>query len=221
MAKKKHTKEALMADKCSGWIATGRLPQDRLAKLRLYATRFVIECEAVGTTRQTSGFIKDLRINTTQRVRAISKKLSLNESIFYEAKSSPEDLAELLREDNVADDDFIGSELGFVYITFSGMKPVVEQVKCLREFRESATRKTGSAKQNKSEFYRLDSFFRHLRNAIAHGQYAYTERDDGAVFWAFQDVNAKGKVTSRMLVPESLLDSWVHELCARDKRYQD
>ncbi len=210
----------LLFEESKEWLSQDPLPEEGKEKLQCYAQRFVMECEAIGSTKQTNGFIKDFNINVTQRANSFLEQLCLDSEILYRAVTTPSELAVLLRQDGFDGNDFIDKRLPFAYFHFSPKPIVAEHVSSLKEFRKGEAKKTGKAKQNRRTFYRIDCLLRHLRNAIAHGQYAYRRFGDEDVFWAFQDCNGNGVVTFRMLVTEELLDGWMKLLYARDKRYR-
>lgn len=210
----------LKVDNSVIWTDDEPLSSNRLLKLRRYASRFVMESEAIGATKQTNGFIKDLSISTTQRVRSFIRSLSLDYDVLYAAVGDPEKLTALLQKEKLDGKDYIEAEVPFCFFVFSGLSVVSKQVNELKEFRSGEAKKSGSAKQNKSEFYRLDCLFRHLRNSIAHGQYKCLEKVDKEPMWAFQDSNSRGVITARMVLPESILDSWEQLIYSRDRRYR-
>lgn len=210
------SRSALLSADATGWLTFKRNIIDS-SILPSLLIRFVYLSEAHGVSKSTSGFISDLRIDRTERASSLYKKLGSDLGVRVRAFSNPDDLGAALSEDGLAGDDFTNQDQEFAYFVFSGHSAIAKRVKELPEFRKGAVRKTGSKRQNKSEFYRLDSLFRHLRNSLAHGQFSKVD-NDGESFWAFQDSNAKGLVTSRWLLRETTLSKWAQLVNGRDKR---
>lgn len=218
---KKNACRPLLTSKSESWITSEILNPEGKEKLQKYLLRFVTESEAIGVTRTTKGFIDDLRINTTGRATSFLTYMCLKNGIDFRSFNSPASLANGLEDNALNTDRFINEATEFVYLCCSPVSPVIARIKQLAVFDPSRNPKKGKRRQNKSEFYRLDAVFRHLRNAFAHGQFRRIVQADGTVVWALQDSNTKGRVTARALVKETTLDSWYGLLMKRDKRYQE
>lgn len=215
-AKPTHARSALLTAE-----ATGRFEFDRALVesplLSRLLVRFVYLSEAHGASKSTSGFIRDLRIDRTERASRLLHRLGSDLGVDVRSYSNPDDLGKALSRDGLATGEFIHCDREFAYYVFSGHAAIAKRVKELSEFKVGAKRKTGSKRQNKSEFYRLDSLFRHLRNSLAHGQFVRV-KTNGKWYWAFQDSNVKGVVTSRWLLSEASLKKWLSIINSRDRR---
>ena len=222
-ATKKSSKkyEPLQAAKSEGWIDKTPLDGKGKEKLKHYLQRFVAETEAMDSSKRTGGFIDDLEIYTTERVRSFQLQMMLGESVAFRSFEDPGRFGEALREMNLADDSFLESNVEFVYLCSSSSGALAKRINRLKEFRPNQPKKRDRKRQNKSEFRRLDALLRHLRNAFAHGQFRRVKQEDGAFVWALQDSNSRGRVTARFLLKESTLDSWETLIFGRDKRYRN
>lgn len=205
-----------MADKATGWLRFDRAVAESPFLSRLLV-RFVYLSEAHGASKGTPGLIRDLRIDRTERASRLLKRLGSDLGVDVRSYSGPDDLGKALSRDGLATGEFIYCDREFAYYVFSGHAAIAKRVKELSEFKVGAKTKTGSKRQSESEFYRLDSLFRHLRNSLAHGQFARIETG-GELFWAFQDSNAKGVVTSRWLLSEATLSKWAELVDKRDRK---
>ena len=219
MKKQPNNLEPLKAADNRSWISNKPLSSEAEKKLRIYLWRFVYGSEAIGCTSQTRGFIKDLHINTSDKAFNFLSNLGLKTStarVAFKTCDAATKLGSYLREDTKDGDDFIFSENEFFYMTYGCPAPLSKMVKLLPEFKPRAPLKNGKKRQNKSNYYRIDSFFRHIRNCFAHGQCTVRNDNAGGRWWALQDSNAKGNVTFRALVRESTIDGWVKLISDRD-----
>lgn len=201
-----------------GWLHRTPLPGFE-KKLQRYLQRFVFECEAIGCSKQRKGFIDDLTVNNAKRLNNFFIYLLLEESSEIKVRyfDSVEKLSAALVEDKLDGDDFLDSDIQFVYFVFNGITQTNKRVNQLPEFKSKRSNKKTKLKPVKAKYYRLDSFFRHLRNSLAHGQCLAFCNSSGTAMWAFQDSNAKDLITSRFLVSEQTIESWIRTLDGRDK----
>lgn len=213
----------LEATNNSGWIKSEKLSDCSTDALKKYLKRFVCEAECLGSSRLTNGFIKDFKIDRTERANSLMTYMRLDgdTSLRFRACATPSKLAEALAEDNLDSDLFLKSQNEFVYITFSGTAQLKRSLDALQEFKKDSKRKTGRKKQNRSVFYRLDFVQRHLRNAFAHGQFRIVNPTAEDPYWALQDANSRGRITSRMLLKQSTLNGWMKLFYQRDLRYRN
>lgn len=216
-SKKTLVRSALRADDSTGWIKTSKSVVDSPILPRLMV-RFVYLSEARGVSKSREGFIKDLRVDRSERARSLYKKFELDGAVRLRAFSSPDDLGQALKSEGLSDNSFVQCHDEFAFFLFSGHAAITKRVGELPEFKKGAKRKSGSKRQSKSEFYRLDSLFRHLRNSLAHGQCMRIENAEGEAVWALQDSNARGIVTSRLLLREATLSEWIELVNKRDRR---
>ncbi len=215
-ASAKSVHSALRADGSTGWLKLSASMVESPLLPRLLV-RFVYLSEAHGVTKCREGFIKDLHVDRSERARSLFNKFEQDGRVHFRAFTSPDDLGQALRNEGLSDNDFVEHKIEFVFILFAGHAAVSKRVNELAEFKKGAKRKSGSKRQNKSDFYRLDSLFRHLRNSLAHGQCLRIEKPDGTAVWALQDSNARGVVTSRMLLQEATLSAWIELVNKRDR----
>lgn len=215
-SKKTSARSALRSDDSAGWIKPSMSAVESPLLSRLMV-RFVYLSEAHGVSKSREGFIKDLRVDRSERARSLYNKFELDGTVCLRAFSSPDDLGQALKNEGLSDNDFVHYDNEFAFFIFSGYSAVSSRVGELSEFKKGAKRKSGQKRQNKSDFYRLDSLFRHLRNSLAHGQCMRIESAKGGAVWALQDSNARGVVTSRMLLRETTLFEWVELVNGRDR----
>lgn len=202
----------------SSWILKQPISKEDEERIRCYLQRFVMESEAIETSKLTNGFIKDLSIDRTQRADSFLGKLRLTSGgIYYRTCDNPSDLVNRLGDRT--SEAFFEEGGEFVCFSYSTPAGVTHSIERLKEFQSGAKRKEGKRKQVKARFYQLDSLLRHLRNAFAHGQFRIVERDGDAKYIALPDANAKGIITARMLLKESTLDDWTQMLNDRDRRH--
>lgn len=213
-AKKGTSNSILKAGDSTAWIDPGAFGTSGIVKLRVYLDCFVARSEAIGVTKLTRGFIDDLRVNQTGRANNLIDKLGLGSSIKLKTFKSASKLSEQLISEHLDKDDFYQGNGEFAYYLTVGAAATSGRVKRLPEFDHKKRGTRRKVKPNKTQYYRIDSLFRHLRNAFAHGQVRRFD-SEGAIIWALQDANTRGSVTSRMCLKESSLDEWVSLIEAR------
>ena len=115
--------------------------------------RFVSESEAIEASRLTGGFIADLTINTTVNATSFLAQMRLKDSdISFRSFESPNDLARGLRDDLIANDDFLVYEGEFVYICNSTLVSVAKEINKLKEFASIRRKKKGKNGRIKVNF---------------------------------------------------------------------
>lgn len=191
------------------------IPDEHVAKLRVFMQRFVYESEGIGCSHQTGGFVKDLTIDRTERAASFFNKLISITGVSSAVAKSKTEIAKLISSDT----NPTNSPEVIRFITNSKSE-VTNEIEGLKEFRKTSPMKNGRRKQVKQRFYELDSLLRHLRNGFAHGLAKPHTSPDGNVRWTIQDRSPSGDVTAYFNVKEETLLAWVNILNERDRRYR-
>lgn len=191
------------------------IPDEHVAKLRIFMQRFVYESEGIGCSHQTGGFLKDLTIDRTERAASFFNKLITVAGVNNPVAKTQKEIVELISDDA----DSANSSEVIRFITNSKPEVTIE-IEGLKEFRTASPMKKGKRKQVKQRFYELDSLLRHLRNGFAHGLAKPHKSPDGTVRWTIQDRNQNDNITAYFNVKEETLTAWVNMLNDRDRRYR-
>ena len=215
-ARRRVERATLKVDASSDWIKPECFEGEALEKLRLYLDCFVARSEAIGVTKLTSGFIDDLRVDRTQRVNSLMSQMRLKTDIDMKTFKSTGDLAQWLNSIDRDDNTFFEAGGEFAYYLTVSSSAASKRVKRLSEFAHKAAKTSRQIKPNRTQFYRLDSLFRNLRNAFAHGQVKRFIMN-GEAYWALQDSNSRQSITSRMCLSETSLDNIVSLIDKRRK----
>ncbi|WP_418722885.1 hypothetical protein, partial [Enorma sp.] len=111
----------LIAKNNSGWIEKSKIADESAEILGKYLKRFVCETECFTSSKMTNGFIRDFKIDRTERATSFMTYMRLigDPLLRFRFSNSPAELANHLNEDGLGSDSFIESKEEFVYITFS------------------------------------------------------------------------------------------------------
>lgn len=195
-------KSTLLYDKNPNvWIA--KQGKANLDNVKRYTYAFVTICEAYGTSKQTKGFIDDMRLNNTKKVSAYYSRL-ISKGIHCRTTLSAAELGQYLMQSGVSGDEFDSSEREFAFYTYGSTKLLCERMALLPEYKK----KNKTNKTNKRDYYRFDSLLRHLRNAFAHGMFACRNPVDTCTWWMLEDIRKNGVITARFYLKQTTLDTW-------------
>lgn len=206
------TKSTLLYDKKpSSWI--NKQGQANLDDVKRYTYVFVTICEAYNTSRQTKGFIDDMRLNNTKKVSTYYTRL-INEGIHCRTAQSAAELGQYLMQSGIAEEEFDSSEREFVFYVYGSTKQLCERMSLLPEYKK----KDKTSKTNKRDYYRFDSLLRHLRNAFAHGMFACRNPTGTCAWWMLEDIRKNGVITARFYLKQATLDMWCDSIINKKRK---
>lgn len=180
--------------------------------VRLYE-RFLLGTLATGASKMSDGFISELGISSSLLAESYLTKLS-GESFSFDFKDSAADVEKAVAEFKCSPWDE-GLDPYFI-ATRTEKDETVKQIKSLTEYRE--VKNTGLGEEAtpliKRRFIEVDSVYRHLRNALAHGCFrVLTESSPANEKLFFYDVDRNDAVSCCALVSVAMLDDWYQVAC--------
>ena len=175
---------------------------------------YILGCPAIGASAISKGFIVDLKLINSAAAEIWIGILDPNHKIirFVENAEMVESYAEDHKNELFNDDEY--------YICTRTEREVVKNaIESLPEYQSSlAGPVTGEkvADLVKRRFFEVDSVYRHLRNALAHGcfkpvVYAPSGTSEERLF--FFDKKSDGKLTAIGLLSLKTLSSWYTKAC--------
>lgn len=129
--------------------------------------------------------------------------------------SSADDVEDLLAEKGLLSGEFW---LQGEFMVFTVSRETKSQV---REFVKRLSESNKGLKNQKKEliqvkFSQVDSLFRHIRNALAHGAFRFV-RVGNEEYVIFQDANKEGMMSARIVLKLARLESWITEFCRLER----
>lgn len=169
----------------------------------LLIRELLVGSPALGVSAQSSGFIS--RFNITDDKSASDFLSEIEKIISIEWLKSAKSLKEYLERENLIDSrNWLNTD--FVAMTkpdqFNSNFP-----KSISDIQQNTSEKP-QTKLTKINFIKIDSFFRHIRNALAHGTFTRFEKN-GETAYAFQDKNSDGFVSARAVISKPKLSKLI------------
>lgn len=173
-------------------------------ELRLIA-ELLLRSPAIDVTRFSTGFVERFGVATTDAAEALLEDLT-QDLVLYPDQESAEDLRSVLIKQDLLNGEFWrhGEFILMTinvpnYVAIDLTAPILGSNGALSEQRAACA---------KRRYRRLDALFRHIRNALAHGQF---QRKDnlGDTCYIFQDANIDGNISARMVLSEERLQNWI------------
>lgn len=169
----------------------------------LLIRELLVGSPALGVSAQSDGFIS--RFNIADNESASSFLSEIEKLVSIEWLKSAKSLEEYLERESLIDSkDWLNTDFAAMVKPdrFNSDFP-----KSISDAQQSSSRKP-QTKLTKINFIKIDSFFRHIRNALAHGTFARFEKNGGTVY-AFQDKNFDGFVSARAVISKSKLSKLI------------
>lgn len=183
-----------MAISVEGWADAGAaIPE----VLRPIFEHYVLGTLAVGVSSRSRGFVNELGIVTKLRAEEWLELLEKYASIDLKADTS--EVEEVAASQSTPWD-------ADVYYAYLGHRKVVVP--------SSKDVPSGEEPIAKNQLGKIDGFYRHLRNALAHGRFRLVEAEDGPRLFFFDLYNHKS-LSAIGLVPIASLDKLREEACRR------
>lgn len=185
--------------------------------VRLYE-RFLLGTLATGASKMSDSFISVLGISSSLLAESYLTRLS-GEGVVFDFKDSAADVEKAVGEfacspwDEGLDPYFIA--------TRTEKDEAVKQIKSLSEYREAENTGLGEEATPliKRRFIEVDSVYRHLRNALAHGCFrVLTESGPSNKKLFFYDIDRNDAVSCCALVSFAMLENWYQVACDLAKK---
>lgn len=171
--------------------------------------QYLLASPAIGASARSSGFISDLGITTSALAEEWLRVLNPERSIihFYESAASLEEKAIELQGNNL-----LFGPNQYYLCTRSEKTQLIRSVEKLDEYSASANSKLGkrATKLIKRRYYEVDSVYRHIRNALAHGCFELNTHD--RFFFLDMDGDAE-KLTAIGMLTINTLEEWYKKAC--------
>ena len=180
--------------------------------VRLYE-RFLLGSLATGASKMSSDFISALGITTTALAEGYLTKLA-GEKICFDFKELAADVEEAVTE--LGADPWDATLPSYFIAVRSAKDELDSQIQSLPEYKEAKDKNLGKEVTPliKRRFFEIDTIYRRLRNALAHGCFrliAAGDQEEERLF--FYDIDTKGNVSCCSLVPFAMLDQWYEASC--------
>lgn len=191
-----------------------RRPKSYNIELIQIVDRYLLGSLAIGVSQMSRSFIEALDVTLSVEAETIVKQLA-GESLDMVFFDSAAELKEKFESLQIENSPWEHEE--YFYCIRTNKAEARTKVESLKEY-EKANRqglKEEATSQIKRRFYELDSIFRHLRNALAHGCFRYIDASDsifGKSMFFFFDLNSE-KVTSIGVLSVERLSLWYTSLC--------
>ena len=171
--------------------------------------RYLLSSPAIGASIRSSGFIGDLGITTSTLAEEWLRVLDSERSIiqFFESAALLEKRAIELQESNL-----LFGPNQYYLCTRSEKRQLIKAVEQLDEYSTSASSKLGkrATKLIMRRYYEVDSVYRHIRNALAHGCFELISHE--RFFFLDLDNDAE-KLTAIGMLTTNTLEKWYKEAC--------
>ena len=194
--------------------STWSVKPDHLDKkmVQLYE-RFLLGSLATGASKMSRDFISALGITTTALAEGYLRKLA-GKKIRFDFKELAADVEKAVTE--LAVDPWDATLPSYFIAVRSTKDELDSQIQSLPEYKEAKNKNLGEEVTPliKRRFFEVDTIYRHLRNALAHGcfrQIAAGDQEEERLF--FYDIDTKGNVSCCSLVPFAMLDRWYEASC--------
>lgn len=152
-------------------------------------------------SKQSSGFISRFSVNETADAEVLLDEICQGLDVYWH--ESAERLKEsLINSDRLGDIFWKHGEFASMVTSSTvtrAIKPMLEAIE-----KNKTARTEQKTRLVRSKYEKVDTFFRHIRNAIAHGSFRRIGNDSSALY-AFQDENRDGFISARMVISEKHL----------------
>ncbi len=172
--------------------------------------RYLLACPAIGASIRSSGFIDELGITTSALAKEWLRVLDPNHDIIQFFDSA----ADLEKETDKrqASNQLFGPSQYYL-CTRSEKACLAKSVKRLNEYSESESSKLGKQATQliMRRYYEVDSVYRHIRNALAHGCFQLTSNGRFIFFDTGSDTE---KITALGMLTTTTLEKWYEKACS-------
>lgn len=186
---------------------------------KLVVREFLLCSPALEVSARSSGWISRFGVNDSDDAEILFTEMMKNVQLFKSDgsryASSVKEVERLLEANDLLDGNFWEYGPFAVYTVPNDAKTQVNKAIDAAVVKNSAL-KDKKKKLVKDKYLRMDSLFRHLRNAIAHGAFQIKEMNDGKRTCVFQDSSTSGDLSARVVIGEEKLRGWI----ASFRRYE-
>lgn len=184
------------------WVNTKRFRKPEDFDQQLLA-EFLLGTPAVDVSAQSAGFIQRFKCNSSDDAEALF--IAMTEGVDVMKVDTANELALELRATDRLEGGFWETGEFAVFVTGNTSAKVADEFAKTTIDPSSAIFDTKS-RLIKRKIAQLDAFFRHIRNALAHGSFNSFATESGQVY-AFQDANPAGYISARICLSEKRLKS--------------
>ena len=172
---------------------------------------FVLGTPAIGLSKRSAGFIRGAHIHTTLDAEALFNVLNDQPSFIRIFDSSAALRTEVAKLEQQKTDFWVDGEQ--VFMVKGDSNSATDEIKKLPEYERA---KSSPLKQEQTKivvqrFLNIDTLFRHMRNALAHGCYFEFEMSDQPAFFLF-DINQYKELSAVFSITFSRLQLWHNHL---------
>ena len=193
----------------SSWVRTGdiKLSEEAVCLFEW----FVLGTPAIGVSKRSEGFIRNAHIHTTLDAEALFSSLSNQAAPIRVFDKSAELRTEVEKLEQREKDFWIDGEQ--ILIVKGDSSSATDEIKQLPEYQRA---KTSALKNEQTSivirrFLNIDTLFRHIRNALAHGCYFEFELSGKPAFFLF-DINQYKELSAVISITFSRLQHWHNHL---------
>lgn len=153
---------------------------------------------AIGVSAQSEDFVSRYKINTTTKAEKFLAKI--NKIVTLNWEDTTKQLENRLEQDHrLYVDDSTGEN--YAAMTLSKPKETIQRI-------EKLTQKARSSRGIiRERFLEIDSFFRHIRNSLAHGRFDRFQKDN-QTFYFFQD-QYKNSISAQLIISKTTLSELI------------
>lgn len=199
----------IMAIDTSNWSS----PKPASISLELVPVfeRYLLGTLATGCSRMSNDFIPTLSLNYSSYAEGYLSRMREHLNVSFKDSS-----ADVEKEVCTWTVDPWDCDPFYICIRSDNPK-TTSQVEHLAEYRDAADTKISSEAEPliKRRFHEIDSIYRHLRNALAHGCFRLVDHCEGNRLF-FYDLSGNS-LTCVALVPLSILEEWYSLACSSAK----
>lgn len=172
--------------------------------------RYLLRTLATGSSVRSNGFIDVFGISYSIEAEDYINRLfeGLPVHAFFEHSSELNSWIEKNR-------DVFDKDIEFYACTRGAPSALTKRVDSLCEVTDLATKNKEATKQVKRRFFELDAIYRHIRNALAHGQYKILPEKERFIFFDLsqgEDVSAIGCLSL------SRMEKWYKDSCNQARK---
>lgn len=179
---------------------------------KLMVREFLLCSPALEVSVRSSGWISRFGVNDSDDAEILftemMRDIRLLKSDGNRYATSVKEVEALLEANELLDGNFWECGSFAVYTVPNDVKTQVNKAIDAAVAKNSAL-KDKKRKLVKDKYLQMDSLFRHLRNAIAHGAFQIKEMNNGKRVCVFQDSSTSGDLSARAVIGEEKLRGWI------------
>lgn len=175
--------------------------------------RFLLGSLATGASKMSDDYIETLGILNSVLAEIYLTKLA-GDCLIFDFKESAADVETAVS--NFGCNPWDDHLAPYFIATRSEKEATIKEIELLPEYKQAEQTKMGKEAVPiiKRRFIEIDSVYRHLRNALAHGCFRMVDRGgSGDKNFFFYDVNRCDAVSCCSLIPMSIFNTWYETAC--------